>query len=397
MRFELKAVNPQGRVETLELQGLDEAGAVQQAQGRGYAVLAVRPRGVLATPGWPWTRARFPLALFSQELRVLLEAGLPLLEALATLAERERRAEFRALLERVCTVVREGNSLSTALAQHPSAFPPLYVATVQASERTGDLGPALGRYVAYAGQLEAVRKRLVNASIYPLLLFGTGGLVSLFLLLYVVPRFSLVYEDIGVHLPLFSRLLLAWGEFVRGHGALVLGALVATLAACGHALQRAAVRAWLEARLWRLPSVGEHLKLYQLARFYRTIGMLLRAGTPLVPALRTGAGLLHPALRPRLAAASQAIGEGRLVSESMDRNGLTTTVALRLLAVGERSGNMGEMMDRIATFHDEEIARWIDWFTRLFEPVLMMAIGLLIGTIVVFMYMPIFELAGSLQ
>ena len=125
--------------------------------------------------------------------------------------------------------------------------------------------------------------------------------------------------------------------------------------------------------------------------------MLLRGGTPLPTALQMGAELLHPLLRARLAKASQAVNEGRPVSEAMETNGLTTTIALRMLAVGEKSGNMGEMMEQIAAFHDEEISRWIDWFVRLFEPLLMAAIGLVIGGIVILMYMPIFELAGSLK
>jgi general secretion pathway protein F len=139
------------------------------------------------------------------------------------------------------------------------------------------------------------------------------------------------------------------------------------------------------------------MKLYQLARFYRTTGMLLRGGMPLVGSLDMAAGLLHPALRERLAAARRAITEGKPVAASLDEHGLTTPVALRMLAVGERGGNMGEMMDRAAAFHDEEIARWIEWFTRLFEPILMAVIGLIIGAIVILMYMPIFELAGNLQ
>jgi len=118
---------------------------------------------------------------------------------------------------------------------------------------------------------------------------------------------------------------------------------------------------------------------------------------PLVTALEMGAELLHPVLRERLAAASRAISEGRAVSQSMEAAGLTTPVALRMLAVGAKGGNMGEMLEAIAAFHDEEMARWVDWFTRLFEPLLMAAIGLVIGVIVVLMYMPIFELAGNLQ
>jgi general secretion pathway protein F len=396
MRFELKAVNLEGRVESLDLHGVDRASAVQQAESRGYTVLAVRARAGLGLP-WRGAEARFPLTLFSQELLVLLRAGLPLVEAIDTLAERERRSEFRALLERVGAILRQGNTLSSALQQFPQAFPALYIATVQASERTSDLAPALERYVAYQNQLEAIRKRLINAAIYPALLIGVGGLVSLFLLLYVVPRFSRIYEERNVDLPVFSKFLLAWGQMVEGHGALVLAAIAAVVIAAVYALRSAPGKARIENALWRLPAVGERLKLYQLARFYRTIGMLLRGGTPLLAALQMSSELLHPLLRPRLAAASRSVSEGRPVSESMEANGLTTTIALRMLAVGEKGGNMGEMMERIAEFHDEEISRWIDWFTRLFEPILMAVIGLVIGAIVVLMYMPIFELAGNLQ
>lgn len=396
MRFELKTVSPEGRVESLDLHGLDQASAVQQAESRGYTVLAVRARGGFAVR-WGGAQSRFPLVLFSQELLVLLKAGLPLVEAIETLAERERRGEFRALLERIVAILRQGNSLSAALQQFPQAFPPLYVATVQASEKTSDLAPALGRYVAYQNQLEAIRKRLVNAAIYPALLIGVGGLVSLFLLFYVVPRFSRIYEERSVDLPVFSKLLLAWGQMVEGHGVLVIGAIAALVIAALYALRSASMKARIENALWRLPALGERLKLYQLARFYRTIGMLLRGGMPLLAALQMGAELLHPLLRARLVTASRAISEGRPASESMEASGLTTTIALRMLAVGEKSGNMGEMMERIAEFHDEEISRWVDWFTRLFEPLLMAAIGLVIGAIVVLMYMPIFELAGSLQ
>jgi general secretion pathway protein F len=394
MRFELKAVGPDGRIESLDFQSMDEAGAVQQAESRGYTVLAVRAKGGLA---WRGSGGRFPLTLFSQELLVLLNAGLPLVEALDTLAAREKRAEFRALLERIGAILRQGATLSSALEQFPRAFPPLYVATVQAAEKTSDLAPALARYVGYQNQLDAIRKRLVNASIYPMLLIGVGGLVSLFLMFYVVPRFSHIYEERGVDLPLVSRFLVAWGRLVEGHGAVAVAVLAGLALAVVWALRSVSVRSRIETALWRVPALGERLKLYQLARFYRTIGMLLRGGMPLLAALAMGRELLHPVLRDRLTAASRAISEGRPVSESMEANGLTTPVALRLLAVGERSGNMGEMMERIATFHDEEISRWVDWFTRLFEPILMAAIGLVIGAIVVLMYMPIFELAGSLQ
>lgn len=396
MRFELKAITQQGRIESLDYNALDEAGALELAKSRGLTVLTIRKRTDLLSQ-WFKRRDQFPVLLFSQELLVLIESGLSLVEAVETLMEKELKPDIRTLLERMVSTLRQGRSFSTALEQFPDTFSTLYVATIRASEKTSDLAPALMRYVSYQNQVEAIRKRLVNASIYPALLIAVGGLVSLFLLLYVVPRFSHVYEDRSADLPLFSKLLLQWGNTVEGHAMLVLGAVVLLLIFSWQIIRLPLVRASIGKAIWNLPSIGEKLTIYQLARFYRTIGMLLKSGMPLVAALETGAELLHPVLRERLSTASQAISEGRLISESMERHGLTTPVALRMLAVGEQSGNMGEMMDRIALFHDEEISRWVDWFSRLFEPILMAIIGVVIGGIVILMYMPIFELAGSLQ
>jgi general secretion pathway protein F len=393
MRFHLRAITTDGRIESLDYQAVDEQAARQQAESRGYTVLNVRGGHNLGA----LREVRFPVLLFSQELLVLLQAGLPLVEAIETLAQKEKREEFRSLLRRLVAVLKEGQPLSAALEQQPAVFSRLYVATVRAAEKTSDLAPALSRYVAYQTQLEAVRKRALNASIYPMLLIAAGALVSLFLLFYVVPRFGKIYEDRTADLPFFSKVLIGWGQVVEGHAVLALGFLLTVVLAGVFVLRQKQIRAALGDLLWRVPAIGERLKVYQLARLYRTTGMLLRGGMPLVAALGMSAELLHPALRERLATASRAISEGRGVAESLDSNGLATPVALRMLVVGEQGGNMGEMLDRAAGFHDEELARWVDWFTRMFEPLLMAAIGLFIGAIVVLMYMPIFELAGNLR
>ena len=393
MRYELRAITQDGRLESVDCQALDEKSARAQAESRGYTVLAVRSKPRLL----PGSGKHFPVPLFSQELLVLLAAGLTLVEAIETLAQKEKRADWRAVLTALLGVLRQGQPLSTALEQAPAAFPQLYVATVRAAERTSDLVPALTRYVAYQAQLEAIRRRVTNASIYPALLIGVGGLVTLFLMLYVVPRFGKIYEERSTDLPFFSQVLIAWGQLVQGHAVVVLSFIAAIVVGVVLALRQSGVRAALGDLAWRIPALGERLKVYQLARFYRTTGMLLKGGMPLVGALGMAAELLHPVLRERLAAASRAISEGHPVSTSLDANGLATPVALRMLTVGDRSGSMGEMMERIAGFHDEELSRWIDWFTRMFEPLLMALIGLVIGAIVVLMYMPIFELAGNLQ
>ncbi len=396
MRYEVKAMRKSEGLIALALDASDATDAAGQARAQGYTVIAVKEK-----QAWPTARlfsgGSFPLVLFSQELLSLLEAGLPLMEAVETLAEREHRPEVKKTLEQMITSLYEGHPLSHAMQQSPAHFPPLYVATVRASEKTGDLPEALSRYITYQTQMDKVKRQVISASIYPALLGIVGSLVTLFLMTYVVPRFSHIYADMGGDLPFLSRLLMGWGQLMEQHGALVLGGMAAAAAALGHLATRPGARKWLTQKLWRLPAVGERLHLYQLARFYRSLGMLLRGGMPIVTALQMTSDLLQSSLRGQLALASADIREGQTISQAMERHRLTTAVALRMLRVGERTGRMGEMMERIASFYEDDMARWVERFTKLFEPLLMVFIGAVIGVIVLLMYFPIFELAGSIQ
>jgi general secretion pathway protein F len=395
MRYSVKAVKSGGAVVSLSLEARDDRDANEQAQAQGYMVLGVRRAGSISLPGGG---GRFPLVLFTQELLALLKSGISLVEALETLAEKESRASTGRVLGGLIERLREGQSYSTALQAFPDAFPDLYVATVRASERTGSLSEALERFVTYQTQLDAVKKHLVSASIYPVILIIVGGLVSLFLLGYVVPRFSHIYEDIGGEdMPWLTRVLMAWGKFVEANGGLLLLGIVAAVTALVFWLRRPAARQLIARQFMRIPALGERVRTYQLTRFYRTMGMLLMGGTPAAQALTMVSGLLDQELRQRLDGALRRIREGQPMSVSLDAHGLTTPVALRMLRVGERTGMMGDMMERTAAFHEEELSRWVERFTRTFEPILMAVIGVVIGGIVLLMYFPIFELAGSIH
>jgi general secretion pathway protein F len=397
MQFHVRALHQShSGIVAMQVEAATLEDARVQVEQQGYQVLRVQAGRL--TRWFTFARSQpFPVVLCSQELVALLQAGLSLMESLETLAEKERHPEFSRLLQGILGILREGHTLSAALQRFPASFSPLYVATVRASERTGDLAEALTRYVAYEGQVDGVRKKLINASIYPLVLLGVGGLVMLFLLLYVVPKFSRLYEDIGGNLPLMSQLLMEWGRLLERHGTEVIVGISIGLGALLYAVMRKTVRDRLWDRIRSIPVLARHVTVYDLARFYRSLGMLLRGGIPIVQALGMTSDVLPISLRAKLAAATNDIREGQAMSSAMERHELTTPVALRMLRVGERSGQMGEMMERIAGFYDEEIGRWVDRASRLIEPVLMAVIGIVIGTIVVLMYMPIFELAGSVQ
>jgi general secretion pathway protein F len=395
MQFNVLAVDARQQVVALSLAAASEALAVDQVRARDLSVISIEPAGFrLALPK---RQARFPATLFSMELLSLLDAGLNLVEALQTLAEKEGSGERQEVLSAILAAIHRGEPFSQAVAALPRHFSPLYVATIKAAERTGNVREALGRYIAYQEELERVRKKIVAASIYPAILMVVGGLVLAFLMFYVVPRFARVYEDMAGTLPFFSKLLLGFGSFVGNH-AFVLGMVfVAFVGFAGWALSRAETRSWLNLQLWRVPALGSRMKVYQLARLYRTTAMLLRAGIPAVRALDMVRDLLAAHLRPQLVAARKSIEQGKPMSAALGAVGLATPVAARMMLVGERSGDMGHMLAQIARFHDDEVARTIEWFTRAFEPILMAVLGLAIGGVVVLMYMPIFELAGSIR
>jgi general secretion pathway protein F len=395
MKFNLIAVEAGHKVVALELHAATESIALDTARKQGLTVLALRTHAV----SLPKLRGEpaFPLTLFSIELMALLDAGLNLVEALQTLGDKELHSERQAVVAGVLNAIYRGESFSQSVGRFPQHFPPLYVATLRASERTGNVREALSRYIAYQEEIDRVRKKVVAASIYPAILIIVGTLVLAFLMFYVVPRFARVYEGISGDLPFFSQVLLTTGRAVMEHGWLIAALLAVTAMFGTYGLTRQAFRGWIIERLWRIPAIGERMKLYQLARLYRTVGMLLRAGIPVVSALDMVRDLLDAHLRAQLAHARILIGEGKSTSAAFSATGLATPVAVRMMAVGERGGDMGEMMERIARFHDDEISRFVDWFTRAFEPVLMAVLGVAIGVIVVLMYMPIFELAGSIQ
>jgi general secretion pathway protein F len=398
VQYSVQAVNRRQQVVGLQLEAANEVLAAEAARRQGLAVLSVRPHGLgLARVLGLGRRGAFPTMLFSIELRSLLEAGLNLVEALHALAEKEPHGERQAVLSGMLAALHRGESFSQAVAGFPQHFPPLYVATIRASERTGDLREALARYIAYQEELERVRKKIVSASIYPVILIAVGALVLAFLMFYVVPRFARVYEDVSGSLPFFSELLLAAGRFVSHHG-MLLGSAALALALLGAwGASQPAFRAWASRQLWRIPALGERMKVYQLARLYRTTGMLLRAGIPAVRALDMVRDLLAAHLRAQLAQAKALIEQGWQMSAAFGAAGLATPVAARMMAVGERSGDMGEMLAQIARFHDDEVSRYVDWFTRAFEPILMGVLGVSVGVVVVLMYMPIFELAGNIR
>ena len=400
MTFELVVRSAAGAIQTLAVSAADPADARSRAARDGFHVLACAPRASMSTRharNAAQARRGLDITTFSYELASLLSAGLSVLEALRTLAAKEGVAARRAMVLDLLHDVGDGLPLSGALGKHPGRYPPLMVATVSASEQTGDLSVSLRRYAEHQQSVRALRDKVVGATIYPALLLGVGLLVVVFLLGVVVPKFAVLIESTRKELPWSSQLMMSWGRFAGSHawelgaGALVLA--IAVVTTVRRVLRDGAKARWIDA----LPFVGSTVRKFRHAQLYRTTGMLVRGGIAAPRALKLSASLLGDADAARLAAALRMIQEGRGMSGALHDAGFADPVAGSMLAVAERTGALAEILERIAQFNESSLQRSVELTSRLFEPVLMIIIGLVIGAIVVLMYLPIFDLASSLQ
>lgn len=395
MQYDVRALSPDHLISQFTVDAQDEQDARRQVALRGLFAAEIKPAARLRVRGA--IGRQWSLVLFSQELLALLNAGLSIVEGLEALSEKEANEGVRSILQRLLAGLRDGKRFSAVLAEQPYHFPPLYVGIVRAAEGTSDMPRSMSRYIDYRQRVDGVRSKVVSAAIYPAILAVVGCAVSFFLIGYVVPKFAQVYQETGRSLPLASRLLMEWGRFAGTHSVMLLGALagVITLAVLGvrHVLKEGGVTRLLA----KVPGLGSKVRIYELSRLYLTLGMLLEGGITVVSAIDSVLAMMSADVAVALRRANEAVQSGTPLSEAFEAEGLTTPISLRMLRVGERSGELGAMLTRSAEFYDGEIGRWIDRFTRMFEPLLMAGIGLIVGAIVVLLYMPIFDLADSLS
>jgi len=398
--FEVVGVLPQGGVRVARVMAADSQRAAEQLQLEGLRVLSCQPAARSATDwlsGALPRRARLDVGLFTEELAALLEAGLGMVDAIRTLSIKEQDARARAALERVAVDLTEGQPLSRTFSNQNGTFPALLIAAVAASEQTGDLVVSLRRYSTHLENLEALRGKVIGAAVYPTLLLVVGSAVVLFLLGVVVPRFALLLEGAHSDLPTASRLLLGLGKAIARHPWLYVAALSGAIGLAGYGLVRAMRSGWQIRGLQRLWIIGPLVRTFRHAQFYRTSAMLVQGGIPVLRAFGMCRSLLTPEDQAGLDAANVAIAEGGRIGLALHEREIADEVALRMLEVAQRTGRLSEVLARIAQFKEGQLARAVAVASRLIEPALMIFIGLVIGAIVVLMYLPIFDLASSLQ
>ncbi|AJF06204.1 type II secretion system F family protein [Geoalkalibacter subterraneus] len=333
---------------------------------------------------------------FNQELLVLIRSGLPILQVLDTLMERMESPAVLAVLRQVREDVKGGASLSDAFEKFPNYFPYLYIASIRAGERTGDLPVTLARYLEYQRRMEAIKARIRSASFYPAFLTGVVTVVVLFLMVWVVPRFTSIYADADVELPLMTRIVIGAAEGMVSYLPVVLVVLLLLGVAARIFLCSEKGLLLRDRLLLRLPFFGRLLSDYAISSFCRTFSTTLSGGIPAVEAMRMSRATLNNRdLETRMLDAVRRVEEGVAIAPSFEKAGFFPPVALRMIGVGETTGALAEMLTEVSDYYEMQVGGRLDKLTTLVEPVMMLVMGVLIGGIVLAMYFPIFQLAGT--
>jgi type IV pilus assembly protein PilC len=389
-----------GRILEREYDSPDEKALREGLSREGYYVFEVK-RGVslLASLREPFSVRGVgtkELISFNQELLALTKAGLPIIRSLDTIMERTSEPRFLAVLKDVREAVKGGASLSEAFERFPRAFPPLYVATIRAGEKSGDVVFSLKRYIEYLKKMEAVRKKIVSASIYPAILVFVAIGVILFLLSYVVPTFSRIYLEAGSRLPYPTQVLISITTFLRNYFLMLLLLLLGAIASLSLHFRTEEGRRRLDNLKLKLPFIGSILTGYAVSKFARTLSTVLGGGIPLVDSVRMVAGVMgNKVLEGKAFSVVRRVEEGSTLTDAVEAEDLMPSLAVKMLGVGEGTGGLEEMLLDIAAYYEEEVDSRLSALTTVIEPALMLVMGVFVAAIVIAMYLPVFKLAET--
>lgn len=400
--FVARVGTPSGDVREETHVASTEAALRAELAQRDLHVFEVRSRrvgltvGGLRLGGGAKRVPRRQFLLFNQELVTLIKAGLPLLQCLDVLLERMPDGPFRRYLVDIRDRVRSGSSLSEAFIAQGEAFPRVYSASLTAGERSGELAAVLTRYVRFVRKTESLRSKVTSALIYPsLLTVMSVGLIAL-LLFYILPKFSTFYVEFDKDLPLLTQVVTGFATWLQARGLLLLGVLVVGGVAARLWVMTPAGRLGFHRLLLRVPVLGSVLQSYNIAQFCRTMSTMLAGGIPLVQSLQTTAGALDNEVYSGAVERSvEEVRQGRALWESLDETGAMSDLSIEMTKVGEATGSLAQMLGDVADYYDEQVDESMTRVVALFEPLMLVTMGVLVAILLLAMYLPIFQLAGG--
>jgi type IV pilus assembly protein PilC len=400
--FVLKYADDRGQIRTESAEGSSEQELRQRLTQQGYLIYSIRPRTGLhdaaVSLGKPQKRLDMEkFLIFNQQFVTLIRAGLPILKSLDLLAERLTSGKLQGTVRGVRDAVKTGVLLSDAFARQ-NIFPPIYVTSVMAGEKSGALVEVLDRYVAYQKLALAARKKLLLALLYPSILIFLVVCLVVFLVVYVVPSFAQLYDGISAELPAATQILIAVGTTARDYVLLGFGVLVLSILGFRMWSRTEAAKIQLDRVKLATPVVGEIWVKFQVAQFSRVLSTLLVGGIPLVQALETaGDSTSSGLLRKMLEKARRTVKEGQSLSVSLLGTGVFPPLSIDMIEVGESTGALAPMLNSVAEFYEDDVQTRLTAALGLIEPAIMIFMGVFVAFVLIALYLPIFSLADTLR
>ncbi|WP_341502603.1 type II secretion system F family protein [Gallaecimonas sp. GXIMD4217] len=385
MQFRYRAVTPQGEAKEGELEARDQAGAIAELQSRGLIPLEVtdasKGQGLAMRIGGGLGQRQ--VLAFTQDLAALLHAGIAIDRALEIMSQVGHDQALTALILEVREGVQKGQALSVVLAEQSKAFSPFYLNMIQAAETAGSLAQGLEDLAYYLERSQQLREKTLSALIYPAILLLVSALSLLIILTYVVPQFQQLFEDMGKALPLATQVVITLADGLKSYGLWLLLALVLLAIWFQRLLADPERRAGWDAWVLKLPLAGALVQKVEMARFSRSLGTLMKGGVPLLSALAIAKDtLVNRVMSQAIEVTAAGIKEGKRLAEPLLATGLFPPLAMQMIQVGEETGQLEQMLLKVANVYDREVETAIQRLLAVLEPVLIVGLGLLIAGII---------------
>lgn len=401
-QYTYKVVDQAGSVVEGTMEGRDRRAVIDHLQSMDYLPIAVTEsideeaadRGLEVSQIIHRVTRRDVLT-FTRQIATLFNAGLEIDRVLQIIIPLTRKARMRAVVEDLLARMQEGSTLSDALGRHPKVFGNLYASMVRAGEASGALGPILQRLADFMEVAHATRSQVISQLVYPSILTVAGGAAVVVLLLFVIPRFTEIFSDLGQALPLPTQILLAFSGFFQKAWWALLGGIVGAWVIFRRLIKRAEGRRWWDRFKLRLPLVGELIKKIDVGRFARTLGTLLTSGVPILQAMSiVEETMTNRVLADLVGDLTEAVRAGRPLALPLRASGDFPPLATQMIAVGEESGRLEEMLLQVADIFDADVQTTVRRLTALVEPVIILVMGVVVGFIVLSILLAVFSITA---
>jgi type IV pilus assembly protein PilC len=400
-KFSWEGKTRTGAMQKGEMEAPSEAAVTATLRRQGILPAKIKERGKgldveLKIPGMQPKITTKDLVVFTRQFATMIDAGLPLVQCLDILGRQQDNKTFKKILVSVKESVESGSTFAEALKKHPKAFDELYVNLVAAGEVGGILDTILNRLAAYIEKALKLKKKVKSAMTYPTTIIGIAVVVIAVILIFVIPSFEKMFADFGSTLPVPTQIVIDLSNFIQKYILLIIGAVVAFIAGFKRFYRTQKGRELIDDVALKLPIMGILIRKVAVAKFTRTLGTMMSSGVPILDGLDIVAKTAgNKTVEKAINRVKQSISEGKTIAEPLEKSGVFPPMVCQMIAVGEQSGALDTMLNKIADFYDDEVDDAVGNLTAMMEPLLMLFLGTTVGGLVIAMYLPIFKLAGA--